>query len=90
MSTSLHLSLHEYNRMVDLGAFDELNRKIELIRGEIRTMSPKGPRHSSGNSRANRYFIKLLGDQTIIRIQDPIHIDAYSEPEPEHPHVDGE
>ena len=45
MSTSLHLSLHEYNRMVDLGAFDELNRKIELIRGEIVEMNPAGPVH---------------------------------------------
>ena len=45
MSTTLHLSLHEYNRMVDRGAFDELNRKIELIRGEVVEMNPAGPVH---------------------------------------------
>ena len=31
--------------MVARGAFDELNRKIELIRGEIVTMNPAGPVH---------------------------------------------
>lgn len=46
-------------------------------------MSPKGPRHASGNSRANRHFMQLLGAQAIIRIQDPIHLDDFSEPEPD-------
>ena len=46
-------------------------------------MSPKGTKHSSGNSRANRYFMKLFGDQVIVRIQDPIHLDDLSEPEPD-------
>jgi len=31
--------------MVELGAFDRLNRKIELIRGEICEMNPAGPIH---------------------------------------------
>ena len=31
--------------MVDRGAFDELNRKIELIRGEVVEMNPAGPVH---------------------------------------------
>ncbi len=31
--------------MVARGAFDHLNRKIELIRGEIREMNPAGPIH---------------------------------------------
>lgn len=43
MSTSLHLTTDEYDRMVLRGAFDHLNRKIELIRGELREMNPAGP-----------------------------------------------
>ena len=43
MSTVLHLTAEEYDRMVIRGAFDHLNRKIELIRGEIREMNPAGP-----------------------------------------------
>lgn len=33
MSNSLRPSNSEYARMVDRGAFDHLNRKLELIRG---------------------------------------------------------
>jgi Uma2 family endonuclease len=45
VSTNLHLSATEYDRMVERGAFDHLNRKIELIYGEIREMNPAGPAH---------------------------------------------
>ena len=45
MSTALHLTTDEFDRMVHCGAFDHLCRKIELIRGELREMNPAGPRH---------------------------------------------
>jgi Uma2 family endonuclease len=45
MSQVLHLTLNEYSHMVACGAFDKLDRKIELIRGEIREMNPAGPVH---------------------------------------------
>lgn len=45
MSTGLHLTSTEFDRMVECGAFDHLNRKIELIRGELREMNPAGPIH---------------------------------------------
>ncbi len=45
MSTGLHLTSDEFDRMVQCGAFDHLNRKIELIRGELREMNPAGPLH---------------------------------------------
>ncbi len=45
MSTGLHLTAEEFSRMVECGAFDHLNRKIELIRGELREMNPAGPVH---------------------------------------------
>ncbi len=43
MSTTLHLTADEYDQMVERGAFDHLQRKIELIRGELREMNPAGP-----------------------------------------------
>ncbi|MDV6031631.1 MAG: Uma2 family endonuclease [Phycisphaera sp. RhM] len=43
MSTSLHLTAAEFDRMVTCGAFDHLHRKVELIRGELREMNPGGP-----------------------------------------------
>lgn len=75
-------TVKEYYSMLEAGILDEDDR-VELIRGEIRTMSPKGTKHSASNSRANRCFSQLLGDQVIIRLQDPIHLDDHSEPEPD-------
>ncbi len=45
MTTSLHLTLAEYDHMVRVGAFDKIARKIELIRGELTEMNPAGPIH---------------------------------------------
>ena len=45
MSTTLHLTAAEFDRMVGCGAFAHLHRKIELIRGELREMNPAGPIH---------------------------------------------
>lgn len=41
----LHLRLHEYDAMVRKGAFEDLGRRIELIRGELVEMNPAGPVH---------------------------------------------
>ncbi|MEQ1824410.1 MAG: Uma2 family endonuclease [Pirellula sp.] len=40
-----HVSLAEYDSMVRKGAFDDLGRGVELIRGEIVEMNPAGPVH---------------------------------------------
>jgi Uma2 family endonuclease len=42
---TLHLSLAEYDSMVQKGAFDDLGRGVELIRGEIIEMNPASPLH---------------------------------------------
>lgn len=42
---TLHLSIDEYDHMVRVGAFDAIDRKIELIRGELVEMNPAGPIH---------------------------------------------
>ncbi len=45
MIAKLHLKLAEYNHMVNCGAFDGIDRKVQLIRGEIAEMNPAGPIH---------------------------------------------
>jgi Uma2 family endonuclease len=45
MRTALHLTAQEFDKMVERGAFNGLNRKIELIRGELREKNPAGPFH---------------------------------------------
>ncbi|MEM9589640.1 MAG: hypothetical protein AAGA03_20320, partial [Planctomycetota bacterium] len=45
VSTALRLTVAEYARLGETGALDELGRRLELIHGEIREMSPIGPIH---------------------------------------------
>ncbi|HUG69776.1 MAG TPA: Uma2 family endonuclease [Pirellulaceae bacterium] len=45
MSTTLKLSVAEYDDMVAKGAFDGLAKKIELIHGEVQAMNPACPVH---------------------------------------------
>ncbi|MFN9411735.1 MAG: hypothetical protein ACK57V_05060 [Pirellula sp.] len=45
MPDTLHLNLAEYDAMVLRGAFDMLDRKVELFRGELVEINPAGPLH---------------------------------------------
>ena len=62
MRTALYLKTAEFDRMVACGAFDGLNRKVELIRGQILTMNPAGPIHDD--------YIGYLTDWSV-RSSDP-------------------
>ena len=45
MSSSLRLTVDDYEKMIANGAFVGLARRLELIHGEIREMNPAGPYH---------------------------------------------
>lgn len=74
MSVGLRISFDEYEQMVAGGAFDALrDRRIELIYGELREMTPPGPTHSEVVSRLTDWStepeVKRIAKA---RIQDPI------------------
>jgi len=75
-------TVQEYYRMAEVGVLRPEER-VELINGEIRVMSPQGPKHSASGTRADNCFRKHLGNRAVVRIQMPIHIDDDSEPEPD-------
>ncbi|CAD6874114.1 Uma2 family endonuclease [Methylomonas fluvii] len=78
-----HLTdIAEWHRMGEAGIFPPESR-LELIEGEILTMSPIGFNHASHVSRLTRYFIRLLDDGVSVRIQSPIQLGDLSEPEPD-------
>jgi Uma2 family endonuclease len=86
MSTLAHFSLKQYEHMVNVGAFSDPSYKhLELIRGEIREMSPIGSAHAEFVNRLNEWSAKAVGDKPIrIRAQSPIRIPINdSEPEPD-------
>jgi Uma2 family endonuclease len=75
-------TVDEYYRMAHAGILTEDDR-VELIEGEIIEMSPIGSHHAACVKRLNTILNRLVSQQMIVSIQDPIHIDEFSEPEPD-------
>ena len=72
----------EYYRMAEANILTEEDR-VELIAGQIVAMSPIGSRHAACVKRLNLLLGKMIGDSILLGVQDPIALDAYSEPEPD-------
>jgi Uma2 family endonuclease len=72
----------DYQRMGQAGILRAEDR-VELIDGEIVTMTPIGPRHCANVDRATRAFVTKAGDSAIVRVQGSVRLDMYTEPEPD-------
>lgn len=68
-------TLDEYHRMGAAGILSEDDR-VELIQGEIVEMTPIGPRHAGTVDATARAFASRLGEQVIIRVQNPVVLAA--------------
>ena len=76
------ISVEDYEKMIDIGIFDEDDR-VELLNGVIIEMSPKKTKHTIVNYLIGEFFFDNFRKQTIVRLQEPIILDDYSEPEPD-------
>src|SRR5215213_5411690 len=72
----------EVYKMMQVGILPEASG-WELINGEIIRRMTIGSKHASTVKRLNKIFINQLGENAIVSVQDPIHIDEYNEPEPD-------
>jgi Uma2 family endonuclease len=75
-------TVEECYRMVEVGILRP-DERVELIRGEIIKMSPIGPRHGAAVDGANRAFVRLAGDDAIVRVQGTVVLDQLVAPEPD-------
>jgi Uma2 family endonuclease len=71
----------EYHRMGEAGLFE--GKRVELLDGEIITMSPQGSAHASAVNRARRALSRILEPAFLVRGQVPVILDDESEPEPD-------
>jgi Uma2 family endonuclease len=76
------LSADEYQRMSQAGIL-AAEAHVELIEGEIIDMPARGSRHAGTTAHLLRILSRAVGDSAVVWVQDPIHLDAYSEPEPD-------
>jgi len=76
-------TVDEYQRMGETGILSPGDR-VELIDGDVLAMTPIGPRHAASVDRANRMFVTTVsGDEAIVRVQGPVRLTLYTEPEPD-------
>jgi len=62
--------------------FDEDDR-VELLRGEIVRMTPIGSKHAGHVDRLNSLLHEQIGRKATLRVQNPVRLGEYSEPEPD-------
>ena len=76
------LTTQQYHLMHEAGVFQEGDR-IELINGEITTMSPIGRKHATCVARLNAILTNRLFGKAIIWPQNSIRLNDNSEPQPD-------
>lgn len=81
-ATRRQWSVAEYDRMVEAGILTKDDR-VELLDGEIYTMSPIGSPHAACVKRLMLLLIEHVGRSAIVGVQDPIRLSDYSEPQPD-------
>jgi hypothetical protein len=72
----------EYQRMGQVGILSRADR-VELIDGEIVAKMTIGPRHAACVDRANRAFMTAVVGTTIVRVQGPVRLNLFNQPEPD-------
>ncbi len=79
--TPYRFTRDEYYRMGDVGLF--VDKRVELLDGEILTMPPQNPPHAGTTSHLATVLIRVLSALFSVRVQVPIVLDDWSEPEPD-------
>ena len=72
----------EYYRMGEAGILKP-DERVELIEGEIIVMPPISPGHAGSVDISAHALILSAKDRYVVRVQNPIHLDDGSEPQPD-------
>ena len=75
-------TVEEYRQMGAAGVLKD-GERVELLEGEIVLMSPIGRRHAGTVIALNTFLGRALGDRAVISVQNPVELDAHSEPQPD-------
>ena len=80
--TTRRFTVEDYYRMAEAGILTA-DERVELLDGEIAEMTPIGSPHAACVDRLTRLLTGAVGDHAIVRVQNPIRLDRYSEPQPD-------
>jgi Uma2 family endonuclease len=76
------LTVTDYHRMIQAEVF-EPDERVELLEGQIIQMAAKGTAHSAAITRIERLLKQRIKGTMLLRLQDPVALSDYSEPEPD-------
>lgn len=76
------ISVGEYDQMIAHGILTAED-KVELLNGVIIEKMPKGIKHAALNDLISNLFRERLGNKAIVRNQNPVVLNDFSEPEPD-------
>jgi Uma2 family endonuclease len=77
-----HWTRIEYDELIKSGFFHE-DEPIELLGGQLIVAEPKGSPHSTAVALTMEALRAAFGPGWLVRVQDPVALDAESEPEPD-------
>lgn len=80
--TRRRFNVDEYYAMARAGILTE-DERVELLAGEIVVMTPIGIRHAACVDRLTDSFTRRFVGRAIVRVQNPVRLDGYCEPEPD-------
>ncbi len=80
--TPKRFCVEDFRKMMEAGILPE-ESGWEIIDGFLIDKMTIGSKHASTVKRLNRILTNLFGNEMIISVQDPIHLDEYNEPEPD-------
>lgn len=86
MSTGTRITIEEYDRMIEAGAFEPTEEhRVELIRGAIREMSPIHPPHEDALDRLVQWSFDVTPRGTVrVRVQFSVGLpELESVPQPD-------
>lgn len=78
----LRFSVDEYYKLIEIGVLKDYE-KAEIIDGELIQKMPIGDKHALAVDILTEFFIKNVPDKVRVRIQNPLRISDYDEPEPD-------
>jgi len=76
------ITVDDYHKMIDLGVYGPED-KLELLEGELYHKMTIGNPHWYVVTKMHKLLEKLIGDQSIISLQNPVTMRPVSEPEPD-------
>jgi Uma2 family endonuclease len=82
MQVQHRFSVKDYYRMAETGVLRP-DARVELLDGRIIDMSPIGPFHGGVTKSLNGIFSAASRGRWQVSVQDPLHLDEHSEPQPD-------